>query len=607
MKIAGKPPVKKRIKSFSTIRSAGVHFSFLAAMIVLTTGCNAGPSIHTAGGPPGCETMSDCPEPGQLCSISGYCFHTATPSMNLAVEIIPSTSSKEGSDYPLVRTDFAPDELTYLADGTVSLTYERPVKVSGEISVVDYPHHGNGFEVFEAQLSVWRASRIPGRPKVLYSTSLSLDMTAGEREGEKSIAFNMNVPADNVYTLRAGPQGYYAHIFPPMVLRDVEINDDFQHTFFFDQEGRYLVASGRIVNPMGKGVSGIQAHMKDEAGIYSSTVSTPTDESGEFTVAVPLGKRDYILELTPVEEPSHRPKIEFLLHDVGEDTPGVYVELADTEGLDFSYPAILAPCEYVLKIVGKSDSGTREPIPGAIVSFSTHVGGGTNNDGRVNLTGTADENGQIKIGLIPGDNQNAREYDVRVASPIDSRFASKLLNTSISRCGGTLADIELSLRTEVTGDVRDSNGDPLQNITIQARPSTSEANRNNPSSLIANLSIRPTETTEASGRFFMRLDPGFYDFEVVPPTSSYLPRRLLPDVEIQHNVSRSINITMPDARLFMGRLVNDEGAPITGFAVRVFMVSDSCLNGDSCETPAFFLGEGETLENGRFEILIPEL
>lgn len=582
-------------------------FPLLAGIILLMTGCNAEPTVHTTGTPPVCETMSDCPEPGQLCSLSGYCFHTASPSMNLAVEIIPLAPSKEGSDYPLVRTEFAPNELAYLPDGTISLTYERPVKVGGEISVIDYAHDGNGFEMFEALLTVWRASRIPGRPKVLLSNSLSLDMTVGDRQGEKSIGFNINVPAENVYTLRASPQGYYAHIFPPMVLRDVEINDDFDHTFFFDQEGRYLTATGRVINPMGKGVSGIQAHLKDEAGIYSSTVSTPTGESGEFTVAIPLGRRDYILELTPVEEPAYRPKIEFRLDDVGDETPGLYVELTNNEGNDFNYPAMLAPCEYLFKVVGKSDSGIREPIAGAIVNFSTHMGGGTNDDGRVSLTGTTDENGQIKIGLIPGDNQNAREYDVRVASPIDSRFASKLTTTSISRCGGTLADIELSLRTEVTGGVRDSNGDTLPNITIQARPSTSEVNKDTPSSLMANLSIRPTETTGESGSFFMRLDPGFYDFEIVPPSSSYLPRQLLPDVEIQSDVTRSINITMVDARLLMGRLVNDEGAPITGFSVKVYMVSNACLNGEVCETPAFYLGEGETSEDGRFEILIPDL
>jgi len=578
---------------------------FIALLII--AGCRADPSFSPNHEPPTCEFSSDCPEDGQLCSLNGYCFHAATPSMNLAIEVIPNSTSKEGSTFQRTRTEFAPQDMEYIEDGTVKLVYRRPAHIAGQVSVIDYAIDGSGFDIFDAQVSVWRTSRIPGRPKVLYNTSVSLDMTVGEREGEKNTSFDLHIPKNDSYTMRVTPQEFFATVFPPLVIRDIPVNEDADPTFLFDLEGEYLTATGRVVDPMGNGVSGIQAHMKDEAGIYSSTVSNTTDESGEFMLAIPLGKRDYVLELYPVEEPSFRPKIQFYLEDVGAESAGLSIELSAEGDKNFEYPALLTPCEYVYKVMGISDAGVREPVSGAVVNFFTHVGGGTNDDGMVSMRATSDETGQIRVNLIPGLNQNTRDYDVNIISPLDSRYASKITNVTVSRCGGTGADLELDLRTEVVGSVVDSSGNPLSNITINARASTTESNNGTAASLMTNLGIRPTQTTGENGKFFIKLDPGFYDFEFVPASKNYMPRWLFSDIEIKQDISKTLNIEFPDARLLMGRLVDEEGAPVTGFDVKVYMVSTSCIESDVCETPAFYLGEGEALNDGRFEVIIPEV
>jgi hypothetical protein len=434
-----------------------------------------------------------------------------------------------------------------------------------------------------------------------------LDIESSTISDFESTDYVVHVPAGDTYALKASPKGHYAKVYPPLVAKDLVVAEDEQRDFQFQLEGNYIWATGRVVNALGEGMPNIQAELRDYAGIYSSTISEPTGQDGYFQVALPPGQRDYTLSLTPTVNATAIPALEFVLEDVGHVEGYEPIVLTASDGHDFEYPALLAPCQYTYRVVGKSSSGTREPVPGASVTFTTHVGGGTHDDGVIRTQATADGDGRVTVDLIPGENRNSRSYEAVVVPPLGSSFAAASLDVTISRCGGTGADLELSARAEVVGVVRAFGGALVSNLTIEAQPSPATNDGPTPSSLIASAGLSPTATTASDGRFFLELDPGFYDFELVPPAGSYLPRWLVSDIQVRADappIDLSFNLRPP--RLLMGRVVDEQGQPVAGFDVKIYGIHEECPEEPPCELPAFYMGEGQTDGEGRFQVIVPE-
>lgn len=575
-------------------------------------GCKAGPKYHSPDPFPTCNTPDEC-EAGETCSLDGYCMPMASPAMNLAVELVPQEGVDQDSQgNPLTRMEVPPDVAAASFDnqGWLQVAYPTPAEMVVDVNVnllvaMDRDPYD---DVFEAAVSISRPSKIPGRPRVLYTADVAYNIMNPGVGNETAL---MYLPLGETYRVRVTPEGYYANDFPPLVRRDVLVDSDTELTFEFGQDTQFINIQGTVRDAANNPIAGVQAQLLDSEGIYTSSVSEPTNVEGTFNVWVSAGERDYTLVLKAADGADPRPTLEFDVHVVGE------ANQLPTEVIGvFNYPALPNACSFTIQVAGKSTSGISDPVPGATVILSATVGGGTNDDGVYEVKTTTDSAGYAQMMVIPSDQGENRIYHAKVVPPAESPFAAHVQTVSVAaptgpnECG-TGQTVEVDPRVELHGVVRASAGGPVEDLTIEARPTNTEENQSTGAWLTWESGFTPTDVTDPEGLFFMRLDTGAWDFELVPPSGSMLPRWLVTGIEVSLEGELPQPFSVPMSAVLLGRVLNTNADPVEFMTVKVYLVAADCLpggeNADNCPTPALYLGESDVLPDGNFQVIVPRL
>ncbi len=591
----------KRLKAPLSIFFCATMLSFILAA------CPGGPTYNSQESYATCETDDECPA-GRACSDQGYCLPILVTKAGIGIELVPTEARKDAQD-SLVQVEYGPDQLSLDDSGVLLVPYEPAVPIKGSVSVPSAPLAAEGFSQFQTRVTLWRASRIPGRPRVTYSSSLTFDMTDAPIDGMAVLQYGLTVPGGFSYQARAVPESGYDNVVPPstdVILDLTNAPETYRQDFDFSSK-EFSAVEGRVTDAMGAPLGDVQVEMIDSQGRRLSTRAATAPNEGDFQVLYPKDLsplQDYTLLLTPADSAAMvlpQLRIPLSLQDSG-----------DTDIGTIAYPPLRTErCSFQFRIVGQSSSGTSEPVPGAKISFSTEF----TDDGTGIATHSVDAvtapDGTVSVALISGANAEPRKYRVAVLPPVDSAYAAKLDTIDVSGCGGAASTIQLPQRTEIVGTVRSVTEGPVPNLAVSARPIVNTISRDDPTpaSMMLESGHAPSATSAADGRFYLRLDPGRYDLELTPPAGSPLSRWLVTGITIDDDAqTTSVQVTMPSPVLLKGKVQSPDGSPVTGFVVRAYLVPPECTKADwiDCTESAFLLSEAQLRPDGGFSLVLPD-
>jgi hypothetical protein len=404
----------------------------------------------------------------------------------LAAEFIPPPGSS-----------VARQEIDALAfDGSWRATPDLQSRVQVQGEVVD----GKGNAV-SSLVVVNRPSSIDGLPPVAASALTTPD------------GFHFDLLHGN-YDLRVGPQGAAQASFAPwMGALEVSLAAPAPKIVLSPAQK----FTGRVVDRLGDGMGGVKVRAVDPlSGDLLSSVDT-TDDGGVYdklwlsagAAAMPTVRVTAMASTVPIT----------LSRDVdpriARNVPPVAVELR--------MPALPAPQQFVIPLLGLSTSGAMTPLAGAIVVVSADVTDPGSQTTATFSTGTnADDQGRATLTLVPGADVT-RRYGVTV-TPVDaSMFASGSFSISVGPAGGVLPALVVKPRLAVVGQIVGADGSPLAGAIVTALAAGASQDD-------AAVATAPQTATGSDGRFLLRVEPGQngqparYALDIVPPAGSGAPR-----------------------------------------------------------------------------------
>ena len=196
-------------------------------------------------------------------------------------------------------------------------------------------------------------------------------------------------------------------------------------------------------------------------------------------------------------------------------------------------------------------------------------------------------------------------------TPVDagSEFASDVLEgdhaLQVGLSGGVMT-LELTRRIPVSATVFSDAWGEIAGLTVQARRLDGPAELRD--------TLRSVSTDE-TGRFSLRLEPGTYRVELLPPLGIPLPRWVLSDlwhVDADDLPVFPDGLPSPDPEVLELRVVTSgpEPAPLPYVRVALYQVDDFCaalnpVDIGLCDRPPAFLGDAVTDASGRVRLLVP--
>jgi hypothetical protein len=239
-------------------------------------------------------------------------------------------------------------------------------------------------------------------------------------------------------------------------------------------------------------------------------------------------------------------------------------------------------------------------------------------------SGTTDLEGNVELALIPGGEVN-RRYLVDVSPPPQSAHgvltgAPVDVGPPASGEGGTvLAQLELTLRVAVGGQVVSEDGRELGGTTVRALPSR-------PFRLAlaadqrADLDGRrfPEVSADDHGGFLLWLDGALlgsavtYDLELIPPASAKSPRWVRRGIDVAGATDGSLDLGLlevPEAAFARGQVIDSAGS-VGGAELNLYQVYDpelACIGSDrACQRPARLCGSWRADDNGWVRVVLPD-
>lgn len=553
-----------------------------------------------------CNTDGDCEASGEVCSAHKVCLPRAIGAHSFGLELRPPSDAELQTGVRLAQHELAPLDVDLRAGGVV-VEMPEAVHLTGKVAVVDSVP-------VQATVTVSRASRIPGRPKVLLSQSVIAEgVVLQPNRDEVTPTFDVLISEDATYTLRATPDAPFEQMYFPITTELWPDGDVVHWLVFGDPEGS-IYAKGSVVDSLGAGVPDVRVKAVD--GISGQRLSSigVTDRTGTFRLLLPREIRSYTLSFGPnvlgvaVPEIIHQNVIIGLMAEEqgaehGFDNP----ELLGT----FQLPAYPTPQRFSFQLLGRSSSGEEVAIPGASVTFATSIGHEATLVGTFVTNAVSEDDGLVAVDLVPGTTGQARTYDVVIVPPAGSEFASEGLigerAVEVGATGGVGQVLQLSRRVAFTGAVYSAGLRAVTDVIVQSRRlDGSEGIRG---------SLRST-TTKQDGRFSLWLDPGRHAIELLPPTGLPLPRWLVPEELIVMESSSQIvdvaSLILPGAEVLEVQVVTSSApyTPVAGVVVAVYLVSPFCaalnpLDYALCDREPMFLGEATSDAVGRARVVVP--
>jgi len=528
----------------------------LATLALAAGGCT---DLGAAGG--------SCPAscgPGEVCDPStGQCLPVvkATP----ALEVVPPTGNNRGwvvQEFP--KPPVGPD-------GRIAIKLQPAISLEGGV----YASH-DLTKVVPAQVIAWRASDLEGMPTVQSEATTGSRRDASDPNSTDN--YLLWLSPGHTYSFYVTPLPPYDAEYPPLVVPAFKLTEHLKKDFVLDGKDRAVLVEGQVVDSTGaaffspttleneKGVTldfKVQVRAYETEGGRKSTLGITDPEKGAFSFAVPAGVSTYTIKVETAAGGVPIPKLE---------CSSIVLGLASQsqQAASFQIPKL-----YTVNVRGKDGTKQGAPVKGAAVTFATSDLVVASNDGfdscsaSYSRTGYTDANGKVDLLLLPGSNNANQEYSVTVVGPPTSPFASQWIKSCEvgppvdSLKGGTLADIVLEPRHEVSGTVvREDTNEPVAGVTIEARGVATG------SSTAKVPTTTASATTDAEGHYQLFVDPGFYNLDLRPPQDSGLPSVGMTTKIEADVVGKVFSIPLP--KVVAGRVLDPDGNPLPSAKVQMY-------------------------------------
>lgn len=548
-----------------------------------------------------CQKDADCGD--GVCNLeSRECVPAAV--RQAWIEVVPPAGNNQGwvlQEFPKPRPR---------SDGQLVLELRKEQSVQGRVVASHDPELA-----IPAQITAWRESLLPGRPKVQVETST---------EEEKSGGFVLWLEGGYEYTLYIRPKPPFDASYPPRTFK-LEVVDHVKQDFALDGDDRAIEVQGRILNAVGMPLPfSVQVRAFKSDTWIRSTVGVTCSQAapehcpdgkyteaagGTFSIRVPPGVEAYSMRVEPLPVATSDligteriPLIPTM--ECTNKVLGLVETNKDRSLQKISTPIKLPSFEYArmftVSIVGGQEAQQQQPLSGVQVKFATELTAraGLGFDActaSYQRTEITDGEGKATLPLLPGDAKN-REYDVTVLSPASGKHASQWRVTSVGASGGVLQTIVLDPRYAISGSIVDPRGAGVSGATIEAQgvmTSATQAEGLPPG--------KATATADERGRFVLHVDPGVYNLHVRPPADRGLPQFGVEKRAVEGPVSGLV-LAAPAARVLPGRVVDALGNPAPGFAVSAYEPV-----AESPETESAVLRAAATTgADGTFRLLLAE-
>ncbi|HTR51751.1 MAG TPA: hypothetical protein VMJ10_13640, partial [Kofleriaceae bacterium] len=286
------------------------------------------------------------------------------------------------------------------------------------------------------------------------------------------------------------------------------------------------------------------------------------------------------------------------------------------------------PLQVTIPIQGAQSNGSVAGVSGATVTVTGEYTSTLTGAARAQLTAQAvtDDTGNAVVTLLGGSALRS-VYRVSVVPPASSSLAviydQPLVLDASANASTTVAALRLPSRIALSGKVVDTGGNPLNNVSVTARPSLRFLWSLDPvaAQFVAEIPAA-TAVTPDTGEFVVWVDPyvadvwGHYDLAFEPSTGASAPDWTQADIEIPRVQSQTVDaldpIAIPDAAYIHGQLVDPDGNSVANGELRIFeLMTDLSLCSmvpnapPSCPIPAQLVAHGTSDDTGTVQVALP--
>jgi len=231
------------------------------------------------------------------------------------------------------------------------------------------------------------------------------------------------------------------------------------------------------------------------------------------------------------------------------------------------------------------------------------------------------ELGSVTLHLLDGAGI-ASSYRLSITPPAGSSLGASFEQKLV--IGADAVPIRLASRVSLHGRILGSDGQPLGNVAVTARPSlrflwTLDAA---PQAFVAAIPAATDVTALDTGEFAVSVDAsvagisGHYDLLIEPPAETRAPTYLKTEVEIPRDGPLDAvavgEITLPDAAYVHGRIAAPDGASVDGAELKLYVLntganlcSEVAHAPTSCPIPALLQGRGTSNALGTVNVALP--
>lgn len=577
--------------------------------LLLVAGCLEVPSA------PGqeCSTSSDC-DSGEVCD-EGLCYGAPPEGMFAATLSAPSARQD------LVSTEIA--DLVLPDDGWLGeIQLDAPVTISGRVEAYcpSTLNNCNNMSI-AAEVRLSRPSRFPGGPALRFSA----ESKAGVPRGTDSFTIRVprTMPGDVPWTVTIDPAGggdvppphggdEPAQLVPPRRLK-LEATENLEHQTYTLGDPEPRIITGTLKDALSQPLVGyrIVALGRWDAESPVTEVST-VDFSDDGTYSITVAQ-EAIGPLEIVAKP--------WTMDVA---PALHVSNVGTNSQqrNITQPTGLGqPVTIELPIQGLAGNGEVKQISGVRVIVTGTLDASFVGGSRAVFTAeaTTAEDGVARISLLDGSALRG-SYTLRAVPPASSSFGV-IYNGTIDL--QKPAPVRLPPRIALRGTLVDVDGKPLGAVSVTARRSlrflwsvTGE------DQTFLDEIPAATAITPESGEFIVWVDPsvadvwGHYDLHFETPASSQAPNWSIFDLDIPRmpgQLSKDLGeVAIPDAARIHARIVDTDGEPVEGSALRVYALASNELicrevgfEPEECVPASLVMGAGESDARGNVRVSLP--
>lgn len=566
--------------------------------------------------PPMCKVTADCDE-GELCD-EGVCWGNPPMGAFAAVVSPPSARGADLVSREVPVLPISPDgwiEDIHLDDavtfkGRLQAQCEGPLPCSGR--------------KLGASITISRPSVFAGGPG--FRKLVTVDANAETFE----LVVPATRPGDPPYAVTAVPDDRaspgtgtsLAQFVPPLFVRIDATSSGGSNLLTLGGAGLRTV-TGAIVTSGGNPVGGyrVVALGRWEADQPLSEVSTVdfTGANGAYVLAL---SRNLVGTVEIVARPFDaqlRPELHLTGVPVNQDSTDKVLELPG--------PTV-GNVRLVEVIVDHQDTGGEiARVAGATVTIASAVSTNSNATAQFVASATTDESGAAYLELLDTPSL-ANNYQLSINPQPGSKAAAVFgkrysIQTSMAQRLGT--------RIAITGRVLDATGEPVQDVSVTARPSLRFlwSLEPGPQTFLGGVPAATTVTPE-NGEFVLFVDHAFengagaqastvwghYDLSFEPTKKARVPSFTHTDVELPRDDAQSAlaigPIQLPDAAYVRGNVYDDENARVEGAEVKLYRVragdalcAETRFEPTSCPIPPLLLGRGTTDQGGVVRLTLP--